>query len=362
MDFRHHFLPALLIGGIAATSTTVVEAAAVPTQSVATDSLNPHQRALLARLRARPTTRSVSIMQAGIATLSDAANTVRQQQMLEGGRILWEGVIGPGGTLPDEPPRRRMPDRTGWQVMAVPAASRTVQTIDILVAYTSEAKRWAADGDIARVITSAEQRTNRSFRNSGIAATVHVIATLEVSYDERARDFEDMVDDLAGVNGDVMKDVRDRGDAIGADIAVLLVDRPEARYCGIAYDVLVDSEHAFAVSDQSCAWETYTFAHEIGHLVGARHDMANDPAQPFEYGHGLQYPAGGGLGWRTIMAYRCEPGLPQCDERLPYWSNPSMRFGTAPTGTTEYQNNARVWRERARFVAGFRTRPANTPF
>jgi hypothetical protein len=91
----------------------------------------------------------------------------------------------------------------------------------------------------------------------------------------------------------------------------------------------------------------FSIAHEIGHILGARHDRHTDALDsPFPYGHGYV----NGTKWRDIMSYQggCE-GCP----RIPYWSNPRITYNGEPTGT-DANDNARVILEQALRVSNFR--------
>ena len=109
-----------------------------------------------------------------------------------------------------------------------------------------------------------------------------------------------------------------------------------------------DADEAFAVVHQDCAALTYSVAHEIGHLIGARHEISMDKTlTPFAYGHGYV----NGTKWRDIMSYR-----ESCNgcQRVPVWSSPDVIIRGEAAGTADYQNNARVIAEQAARVAAFR--------
>jgi hypothetical protein len=130
-----------------------------------------------------------------------------------------------------------------------------------------------------------------------------------------------------------------------ADVALLIVDDPKG--CGLATRVFSDAEDAFAVVHHECAATTYSVAHEIGHLIGARHELEVDKSViPFPYGHGYV----NGTKWRDIMSYKesCN-GCP----RLLIWSNPRLKIGGEPAGRPN-ADNARVIAEQAARVANFR--------
>jgi hypothetical protein len=127
-------------------------------------------------------------------------------------------------------------------------------------------------------------------------------------------------------------------------VVVLIVD--DASACGLATRVGADAEEAFAVVHHSCAALTYSVPHEIGHIIGARHDNAVDHAtSPFQYAAGYV----NGNKWRDIMSYRAGCNCP----RLPFWSNPTIKIRGEVAGTA-HADNARVILEQAGRVANFR--------
>ncbi len=136
-------------------------------------------------------------------------------------------------------------------------------------------------------------------------------------------------------------------DAVGADVVVLLTDGKDA--CGVGY-INAPASHAFAVVGWRCATGNYTFAHEIGHVLGANHDRANASGSPYPYGHGYQFSLPSGERFRTIMSYDCPGGC----TRLNTWSNPDITYGGARTGDAATADNQRVLAQRKHVVAGFR--------
>jgi hypothetical protein len=128
-------------------------------------------------------------------------------------------------------------------------------------------------------------------------------------------------------------------------VALLIVD--DAKGCGLATRVYADADEAFAVVHHECAASSYTVAHEVGHIIGARHDVALDRVMtPFPYGHGYV----NGTKWRDIMSYKESCG--GCP-RVPVWSSPLVKVRGEVAGTPDL-DNARVIREQAARVAAFR--------
>ena len=90
-----------------------------------------------------------------------------------------------------------------------------------------------------------------------------------------------------------------------------------------------------------------SIAHEIGHILGVRHDRFMDESNvPFAYGHGYV----NGTKWRDIMSYK--EGCGGCP-RIPHWSNPRIMYKGEPTGTPA-ADSARVILELAERVSKFR--------
>jgi hypothetical protein len=214
--------------------------------------------------------------------------------------------------------------------------------IDVLVAYTPAVAGRV--GSIAGLIELAVLETNQSYANSGVRVDLRLVDSLEFPVSESGQSHDSLLTAFSSAQS-----IRSRRDAVGADVAVLIID--QAEYCGLAQAIDADAENAFAVVYYDCATGYYSFGHEIGHLQGARHDPGADPSG-VAYAHGFQHlnPA---PKWRTIMAYGCPGGCP----RLPYWSSPSTLYNGSPMGTALSNDNTRRLNETSANVAGFRTKP-----
>ena len=216
--------------------------------------------------------------------------------------------------------------------------------IDVLVAYTAAARTSVSD--IAATIQLAVAEANQSYKNSGVNIKLTLVDNLEVAYSETGKTFDTILADFVS-----MANVNSRRNSIGADMAAMIIN--QADFCGLADAIQANASTAFAIVHYDCATGYYSFAHELGHLQGARHDPANDPTTtPFAYGHGLQHTSPA-PSWRTIMAYNCAGGC----SRLQYWSNPNIKYNGIAMGTAATNDNARVLNGTASTVASFKARP-----
>ena len=216
--------------------------------------------------------------------------------------------------------------------------------IDVIVAYTRKAASNYTDVKHELVDLSIEE-ANESFRRSGIGQVqLRLVHSFQTDYVEEGTHF-DHVWRFADKGDGYMDEIHPLRDKYKADVAVLIVDDPQG--CGLATRVFADADEAFAVVHHECAATTYSLAHEIGHLIGARHDLNLDKIMtPFPFGHGYV----NGTKWRDIMSYKESCG--GCP-RLPVWSSPLIKVKGEPAGTAEL-DNARVITEHAARVAAFR--------
>lgn len=248
----------------------------------------------------------------------------------------------------DAPDDRAAPAKLGHTIVKPSGASAEAPSeqheITLLVAYTAAAAAYYSDIEKDLIRLSVAD-TNRSFVASGIKGVrIKLVHTYKTSYVEKGSHFEHVFR-FADKGDGYMEEVHKLRDRKKADISVLIVHDPNG--CGLAAGVQPPPERAFAVVHHGCAATTYSLAHEIGHLLGTRHDVGfDDSSSPHPEGHGFVHSTE----WRTVMSYKESCG--GCP-RLPFWSNPNLMIGDTPAGN-ELANNARVIESQARYIAAYR--------
>jgi hypothetical protein len=207
----------------------------------------------------------------------------------------------------------------------------------VIVAYTR--RRPATTADVRQeLVELAIEESNESFRNSGLGhVKLRLVHAYQTNYDETGAGHFDHVWRLADKGDGYMDEVHKLRDKYRADVGILLVDDPSG--CGLSTRVHADANEAFAVVHHACAVMTYSLGHEVGHLIGARHDRSMDNStEPFPYGHGYVH----GTKWRDIMSYKQSCG--GCP-RLPVWSSPNVLVKgdppERPTPTTPVSSPSR---------------------
>lgn len=230
--------------------------------------------------------------------------------------------------------------------------------IDVLVLYPPATAKALAHGhdDIISYMRYAETETNAIFSNSDINAQVRIIHIQEVSALHGSTVSEllgEVIVHSPGTGGRLHIEPGDSWglvsglrDAWQADVVVLLSDKPgvqgTGRVQGIAatipeptladhsdLDVAVFS--MLGVPPSQTYNLSYTFAHELGHLLGGKHDRLTQPLHSgwdptYDYAHAYLAPD---WSFVTIMGYdHPERGA----YRIPYFSNPDKTWQGQPVG------------------------------
>src|SRR5579884_4487016 len=247
-------------------------------------------------------------------------------------------------------------------------------TIDVLVLY-SQGALAAAGGTTAAInnlITLMESETNQGYAQSNVTQRLRVVQRQQVNSAEGSTN-QTYLDQMLNPSDGVMDEVPGLRNATGADL-VFLLQSVVADPCGQAAMILnpVSTSQApdgYAVGEEDCSTGAggWTFGHELGHLMGARHDWGSDPTNnaPFTYNHGYIQP--GPNRSCSLMAVRGACSAVG-NNRANYWSNPNILVNGLPIGIPEGQPNAaenwKTLNNTASTVANFRAcvvQPCDVP-
>lgn len=231
--------------------------------------------------------------------------------------------------------------------------------IRVLFLYTYSALNmmsyYQPNETMKNVIYTYITKANESFQNSNINAWLELAYIGYVNYVEENFTWSEVLDHFYGSSDGYLEDVHSLRNKYAADICVLVLNKDD--WCGEAKTIKANANSAFCLVYPAGECNSkYTVVHEIGHLIGCRHNYSADiNLVPYAYGHGYyhyeeDYPFSS---WRTMMAYdnSCTTGC----QRILYWSNPDVNYNGIPTGTSSLANNALVWNNRASTVGAFRT-------
>ena len=258
------------------------------------------------------------------------------------------------------------------------ATANATTTVDVLVGYTNgfASARGGSSAAVTRVHNLVDI-TNQAYANSQVDARLRLVHSMQVTYAD-ATGNGTALEELTGFKAPstqtapapAFNALRAARDQYGADLVVLVrqFKDPENDGCGIAWLIggdrssISQSDEFFGYSvvgdgqDQGTDGKTYfcreeTFAHEVGHNMGAQHDeeTAGDSYGAFDYSFGYKTGSGNG-NFYTVMAYG-DSG--QTGYRV--FSNPVVTIcGGLACGIANEADNARGLRQTIPTIATFR--------
>ncbi|WP_377153705.1 zinc-dependent metalloprotease family protein [Roseateles sp. UC29_93] len=223
------------------------------------------------------------------------------------------------------------------------AATASIATIDIMVVTSPTARiLYGGEQGLTTGINNHISNTNRILSNSGIAAELRLVEIfpLLTFYEDSNAKLDVALKDYSS-----RRDVIERRNFVGADIVVLMAGT-NVTACGIAYAPpnQATAYAVVAVDIINCPESKFSFAHEVGHLIGGDHNItdayvksgsahgwpdANDQ-QIFVSGNppltevNCSYTV---MAYSTFMSQSC-----LTPTRIPYFSSPSRFLSTQVRG------------------------------
>lgn len=258
-----------------------------------------------------------------------------------------------------EGPWAQAAGKRDWKL---PARRTSLETdsssVDLLVVFTEAARKVEAGLQQMRAsIDLAVAYTNDAYEASGVGFRLNLVAAVQVDHQESVArsgagllnqqvDMNKMID----ANDGFMDEVHALRDRYAADVVHLVVDQRGGGGRGTFLRLNAEDPSAWAFSvSNSLSWPNF-LAHELGHVMGLRHDRYADrrylctacagpdyggednPLPPYNFGYVNQRAFEPGAPeesrWRTIMSYNTQcsdEGLGWCTQ-IPRFSNPNQKY------------------------------------
>lgn len=234
-----------------------------------------------------------------------------------------------------------------------PTAADVGNVVDVLVVTTAGARLEAGSPEaLSAHVASGFAQANAALTASNVPYQLRMAGHIETPTVETGGNLSTDLRRLATPNDGYFDEAHLHREINHADLVSLWVGGTPDLTCGLGY-VSPNAAYGFTALFRACATDNFTFAHEVGHNLGAEHDAgaAESPEGSAPYARGYVDLA---ARTRTVMAYNtaCANAGFDCT-RIGYFSNPAVSYNGRPTGT-DLANNARAISEKFGFVAQFR--------
>ena len=223
---------------------------------------------------------------------------------------------------------------SGAGILSTPGTGGAAHSIiDIIVLYSPEFKAAVSSSNAAMeaYVKTQIEYSNTIYRNSDIATTLVLLHhSVNTTISNSASSSSEVKNDSGAQN---------LREAYGADLVSFWQTKGAG---GTAGNYNGSSSTAFStisLSKFNASPYQYTFTHELGHNMGAKHDRQtyinqgrSSELTPHEYKYGKAFN-----NYRTVMSYDNCPKSP-CN-RVMYFSNPRINYNGAPLGVAYDPNN-----------------------
>ncbi|MEO0273375.1 MAG: T9SS type A sorting domain-containing protein [candidate division WOR-3 bacterium] len=231
-------------------------------------------------------------------------------------------------------------------IAEVGASDRNTGNCDVrcLILYTPAA--LAAAPNIGGITNFSINQINTALKNSAVTPSqlrIVLAGALPLAFTES----DDIIADVNAINMDSTSNALRI--AMRADIVVLFTNGTSGNYpsfAGFASGIGPNPAFTHAIVQVNRAiGPTYTFSHEVGHLLGARHEISDDANPGIAHAWSFKSCCGHK---KTIMHTNSGRG-----SKVLNYSNPNVHYCGSPTGDAVMADNAATIRAASCTVANF---------